>query len=375
MITTGENPKFTPKDYEKQNFGKMIDKALADNVLDKDEAKAILDSYNKNRNKIIIYTAEQLAKLQDALGFSTDNRNKLFKKTEFMALKKLYNEDETGIKLEPDFNLKKEDFEVKEDDGKIHQKEDLEKMQAKRHVRLWSADNSINLYPLEKGGRKLRFTNADKMVLEYTGKVVSSTRREVIVGTKRYSIYHTSFVETKENIKEVNGELFANLAKQYLGRKYDSVYEKGTAKDGFGKISKNGEYKGSYKNGERYTTKEKPLVCSDLIREVLIASGLELSFLQKAHEDPFDVRRVSKLEEFLPNEPGFSMEKINGNTKYKVGDFVTTSTYNPKTKKENRHIGIVTEIGQNGEPLKTFFLQYGRSCRDGFLCFYKKVKI
>jgi hypothetical protein len=45
----------------------MIDKALADNVLDKDEAKAILDSYNKNRNKIIIYTAEQLAKLQDAL--------------------------------------------------------------------------------------------------------------------------------------------------------------------------------------------------------------------------------------------------------------------------------------------------------------------
>jgi hypothetical protein len=81
------------------------------------------------------------------------------------------------------------------------------------------------------------------------------------------------------------------------------------------------------------------------------------------------------LEEFLPNEPWFSMEKINWNTKYKVWDFVTTSTYNPKTKKENRHIWIVTEIWQNGEPLKTFFLQYGRSCRDWFLCFYKKVKI
>jgi hypothetical protein len=82
------------------------------------------------------------------------------------------------------------------------------------------------------------------------------------------------------------------------------------------------------------------------------------------------------LEEFLPNEPWFSMEKINWNTKYKVWDFVTTSTYNPKTKKENRHIWIVTEIWQNGEPLKITHSSYsmGGVVETDFSAFTKKWK-
>jgi len=335
---------YTEADFKARSFGKMIDKALEDNVVDASEASVILDSYNKNRGEILMYTRDQLSNLQDALWIS--HRNKLFANREMIALKRVLLSNETGIKPE-----------TKAEDGPITDIkpsklawdivwDSIEVDKEKKYARLWSTDSTITLKLVSNPSKRITFRNDDNAVVEFTWETVLWKRKWVMVGGELYWVYPTSFIETNESLTDITPEMFAVIAERYLGRAYDSY----KWIDGWVRATADGKYQVAYgKNWPVETVDEKPLACSDLIREVLLAAGLKFDFFDKDKQDNYDFRRVEVMEKELFTQPGFKMDRIDKkNMDCKVWDFLTT------TKKwgGTRHIWIVKEIWDDGKPTK-----------------------
>lgn len=150
--------------------------------------------------------------------------------------------------------------------------------------------------------------------------------------------------------------------------------------------------------GKITTTHKRPFVCTDLIIQALSEIGLK-SKIPIRSSDPFDFRRITKIEEALKGSSDFLVQNYGFSIKYpdntfphnmgcKVGDIITISN----NEGEDRHAGIITEVDINGNPLRVihssghrgvvetpFFNSYsitdyrGHARYDGFL--YKDAKI
>jgi hypothetical protein len=121
------------------------------------------------------------------------------------------------------------------------------------------------------------------------------------------------------------------------------------------KDPKTNKYLVSYKTGDKFEVDEKPMVCVDLVVESLKKIGNFPSInTPKAAKDSFYLRRVNNVENELQKDPNFKVENFKKDLQFSTGDIITAR----EKDGPNRHIGIVTEIGADGQPAKMIHSSY-----------------
>ncbi len=172
--------------------------------------------------------------------------------------------------------------------------------------------------------------------------------------------------DLSKGLEKLKGaKAFVETAKKFIGRPYDTSWND---VDGGAKfIMRDGELQYQIKNnftGENIYSKEKPLVCIDLVIESLRKSR-KIPSLEKAIKENFYLRRTANFEDLARKNPQdfettslkidhvFPSKKLKNSLNVKVGDMLTT-----RDKKGGRHIGIVTKVGADGNPLKMTHTNY-----------------